>query len=43
MTCALDSPVRRTEGWVTMIDGILATAALASLALNDVQPNSIVI
>jgi divalent metal cation (Fe/Co/Zn/Cd) transporter len=31
---ALGNPVLRTEGRVTMIDGILATAVLASLALN---------
>jgi divalent metal cation (Fe/Co/Zn/Cd) transporter len=31
---ALDNPVLRTEGRVTMIDGILATAVLAGLALN---------
>jgi hypothetical protein len=31
---ALDSPVLRTEGRVTMIDGILATAVLAGLVLN---------
>ena len=31
---ALDNPVLRTEGRVTMIDGILATAVLAALALN---------
>jgi divalent metal cation (Fe/Co/Zn/Cd) transporter len=33
---ALDSPVLRTEGRVTMIDGILATAVLAGLVLNTV-------
>lgn len=31
---ALDNPVLRTEGRVTMVDGILATAVLAGLALN---------
>jgi divalent metal cation (Fe/Co/Zn/Cd) transporter len=31
---ALDNPVLRTEGQVTLIDGILATAVLAGLALN---------
>ena len=31
---ALDNPVLRTEGRVTMIDGILATAVLVGLALN---------
>lgn len=31
---ALDNPVLRTEGRVTVIDGILATAVLAGLALN---------
>lgn len=31
---ALDNPVLRTEGKVTMIDGILATAVLVGLALN---------
>ena len=31
---ALDNPVLRTEGRVTMIDGILAAAVLLSLALN---------
>ena len=31
---ALENPVLRTEGRVTMIDGILATAVLAGLALN---------
>jgi divalent metal cation (Fe/Co/Zn/Cd) transporter len=31
---ALGNPVLRTEGRVTMIDGILATAVLASLTLN---------
>ena len=31
---ALDNPVPRTEGRVTMIDGILAAAVLAGLALN---------
>jgi divalent metal cation (Fe/Co/Zn/Cd) transporter len=31
---ALDNPVLRTEGRVTMIDGILAIAVLAGLALN---------
>jgi divalent metal cation (Fe/Co/Zn/Cd) transporter len=30
----LDNPVLRTEGRVTMIDGILATAVLVSLTLN---------
>ena len=33
---ALDNPVLRTEGRVTMIDGILATAVLAGLVLNAV-------
>ena len=32
---ALGNPVLRTEGRVTMIDGILAVAVLLSLALND--------
>jgi divalent metal cation (Fe/Co/Zn/Cd) transporter len=31
---ALDNPVLRTEGRVTTIDGILATAVLVGLALN---------
>ncbi len=31
---ALDNPVLRTEGRVTLVDGILATAVLAGLALN---------
>ena len=31
---ALDNPVLRTEGRVTVIDGVLATAVLAGLALN---------
>jgi divalent metal cation (Fe/Co/Zn/Cd) transporter len=31
---ALDNPVMRTEGRVTMIDGVLATAVLAGLVLN---------
>jgi divalent metal cation (Fe/Co/Zn/Cd) transporter len=31
---ALDNPVLRTEGRVTMIDGILAVAVLAGLSLN---------
>jgi divalent metal cation (Fe/Co/Zn/Cd) transporter len=31
---ALDNPVLRTEGRVTLIDGILATAVLAGLVLN---------
>ena len=31
---ALDNPVLRTEGRVTMIDGILAVAVLAGLVLN---------
>lgn len=31
---ALDNPVLRTEGRVTMVDGILAVAVLAGLALN---------
>jgi len=31
---ALDNPVLRTGGRVTMIDGILAVAVLLSLALN---------
>jgi divalent metal cation (Fe/Co/Zn/Cd) transporter len=31
---ALDNPVLKTEGRVTMIDGILATAVLLGLALN---------
>ncbi len=31
---ALDNPVLRTEGRVTLIDGILATAVLVGLALN---------
>jgi divalent metal cation (Fe/Co/Zn/Cd) transporter len=31
---ALDNPVLRTEGRVTMIDGVLAAAVLAGLALN---------
>lgn len=31
---ALDNPVLRTEGRVTLIDGILATAVLAALVLN---------
>jgi hypothetical protein len=31
---ALGNPVPRTEDWVTMIDGILAAAVVASLVLN---------
>jgi divalent metal cation (Fe/Co/Zn/Cd) transporter len=31
---ALDNPVLRTEGRVTLIDGILAAAVLAGLVLN---------
>jgi divalent metal cation (Fe/Co/Zn/Cd) transporter len=31
---ALDNPVLRTEGRVTLIDGMLATAVLAGLVLN---------
>jgi divalent metal cation (Fe/Co/Zn/Cd) transporter len=31
---ALDNPVLRTEGRVTLIDGILAAAVLLGLALN---------
>ena len=31
---ALDNPVLRTEGRVTMIDGLLAAAVLLGLALN---------
>ncbi len=31
---ALDNPVLRTEGRVTLIDGVLATAVLAGLVLN---------
>jgi divalent metal cation (Fe/Co/Zn/Cd) transporter len=31
---ALDNPVLRTEGRVTLVDGILATAVLAGLVLN---------
>jgi divalent metal cation (Fe/Co/Zn/Cd) transporter len=31
---ALGNPVLRTEGRVTLVDGILATAILAGLALN---------
>ena len=31
---ALDNPVLRTEGRVTMVDALLATAVLAGLALN---------
>ena len=31
---ALDNPVLRAEGRVTMVDGILAAAVLAGLALN---------
>jgi hypothetical protein len=33
---ALNNPVLRTEGRVTMIDGILATAVLLGLTLNAV-------
>jgi len=33
---ALDNPVLRTEGRITMIDGILATAVLCGLVLNAV-------
>jgi len=33
---ALDNPVLRTEGRVTMIDGILATAVLLGLVLNAI-------
>jgi divalent metal cation (Fe/Co/Zn/Cd) transporter len=32
---ALDNPVLRTEGRVTLIDGLLATAVLAGLVLNS--------
>lgn len=32
---ALNNPVLRAEGRVTMIDGILATAVLAGLVLNS--------
>jgi divalent metal cation (Fe/Co/Zn/Cd) transporter len=32
---ALDNPVLRTEGRVTLIDGVLATAVLAGLVLNS--------
>jgi divalent metal cation (Fe/Co/Zn/Cd) transporter len=32
---ALDNPVLRTEGRVTMIDGILAAAVLLGLVLNS--------
>jgi len=32
---ALDNPVLKAEGRVTMIDGILATAVLAGLMLNS--------
>jgi divalent metal cation (Fe/Co/Zn/Cd) transporter len=31
---ALDNPVLRTEGRVTLIDGVLATAVLVGLSLN---------
>ena len=31
---ALGNPALRTEGWVTAVDGILAVAVLAGLALN---------
>jgi divalent metal cation (Fe/Co/Zn/Cd) transporter len=31
---ALDNPVLRTEGRVTLVDGILASAVLAGLVLN---------
>jgi divalent metal cation (Fe/Co/Zn/Cd) transporter len=31
---ALDNPVLRTEGKVTLVDGILATAVLIGLVLN---------
>ena len=31
---AMDNPVLRTEGRITMIDGVLATAVLAGLVLN---------
>lgn len=31
---ALDNPVLRTEGRVTLVDGLLATAVLAGLVLN---------
>ncbi|EPY93298.1 hypothetical protein [Streptomyces noursei] len=33
---ALDNPVLKTEGRVTLIDGLLATAVLLGLALNTV-------
>ena len=33
---ALDNPVLQAEGWITMIDGILATAVLLGLVLNAV-------
>src|SRR6476660_452165 len=33
---ALDNPVLRTEGRVTLIDGVLAVAVLVGLALNAV-------
>lgn len=32
----LDNPVLRTEGRVTFVDGVLATAVLAGLVLNAV-------
>lgn len=32
---ALNNPLLQTEGRVTLIDGILATAVLAGLILND--------
>ena len=38
---ALDNPVLRTEGRVTVIDGVLATAVLAGLALNTGRGRSI--
>lgn len=34
---ALNNPVLRAEGRVTMIDGVLATAVLAGLMLNSLE------
>ena len=34
---ALDNPVLRTEGRVTLIDGLLAAAVLPGLALNSAR------
>lgn len=35
----LNNPVLVTQGWVTVIDGLLAVAALAGLVLNAAAPS----